>query len=79
MVTHILIKIFRAKTRSIADNQNLIDVFDAFILSVTVVIVTVPEGLPIIVSMSNVFLVGPMSEKSNHLRELHATEIIGNI
>ena len=79
MIAHVLIKIFHAKTRPIDDYQNLIDVFDAFMIGVTVVIVTVPEGLPLIISISNAFSVGAMAEQANYQRELHASETMGNI
>ena len=78
MMFHVLNKIFYAKTRAFFDYKNLIDVFDAFIIGVTLVIATVPEGLPLIVSISNAFSIGAMAEGANYLRNLHAAETIAN-
>lgn len=50
---------------------------DAFIIAVTVVVVAVPEGLPLAVTISLAYSVGKMSELQNLVRKLDASETMG--
>jgi Ca2+ transporting ATPase len=56
----------------------LIDVLDAFIIGLTVVVVAVPEGLPLAVTISLAFSVGAMAKEHNLVKKLHASETMGN-
>ena len=78
MMIRLLCKIFLAHTRSLDDYQNLIDVLDAFIIGLTVVVVAVPEGLPLAVTISLAFSVGAMAKENNLVKKLHASETMGN-
>merc|ERR1719438_516759 len=74
----LLCKIFLAHSRQLDDGQNLMDVLDAFIIGLTVVVVAVPEGLPLAVTISLAFSVGAMYEQNNMVKKLHASETMGN-
>ena len=52
-------------------------VLNAFILAVTIVVVAVPEGLPLAVTISLAYSVSKMYEKNNLVRRLHASETMG--
>jgi P-type E1-E2 ATPase len=56
----------------------LVDILDAFIIGVTVVVVAVPEGLPLAVTISLAFSVGAMYDQNNMVKKLHASETMGN-
>jgi Ca2+ transporting ATPase len=62
MTIRLLCKIFMAHSRDFNDAQNITDLLDAFIIGVTVVVVAVPEGLPLAVTISLAFSVGAMAE-----------------
>lgn len=57
--------------------RSLNGVMDAFIIAVTVVVVAVPEGLPLAVTISLAYSVGKMSELQNLVRKLDASETMG--
>lgn len=78
MTIRLLCKIFLAHSRDFNDAQNVTDLLDAFIIGVTVVVVAVPEGLPLAVTISLAFSVGAMAEKNNLVKKLHASETMGN-
>ena len=78
MVIRLLCKIFLAHSRQLDDSQNLMDVLDAFIIGLTVVVVAVPEGLPLAVTISLAFSVGAMAKQANLVKKLHASETMGN-
>ena len=52
-------------------------VLDAFIIAVTVIVVAVPEGLPLAVTISLAFSVNAMMKENNLVRKLHASETMG--
>jgi len=52
-------------------------VINAFILGVTIIVVAVPEGLPLAVTISLAFSVGKMFEQNNLVRRLHSSETMG--
>lgn len=47
------------------------------IIAITVIVVAVPEGLPLAVTMSLAFSVMKMKEEQNLVRKLHASETMG--
>lgn len=57
------------------------DTFNSFvsflIIGITVVVVAVPEGLPLAVTMSLAFSVMKMKKQNNLVRKLHASETMG--
>lgn len=48
-----------------------------FIIAVTVVVVAVPEGLPLAVTISLAFSVSKMKQENNLVRKLEASETMG--
>ena len=56
---------------------NLTAVLDAFIIAITVIVVAIPEGLPLAVTISLAYSVGKMFEEHNLVRSLHASETMG--
>lgn len=52
-------------------------VLDALIIAVTVIVVAVPEGLPLAVTISLAFSVSKMFKEQNLVRKLYACETMG--
>jgi Ca2+ transporting ATPase len=50
---------------------------DSFIIMVTIVVVAVPEGLPLAVTLSLAYAVGQMKDENNFVRHLQACETMG--
>jgi magnesium-transporting ATPase (P-type) len=57
--------------------ENLTFLIDSFIVAVTIVVVAVPEGLPLAVTLSLAFSVSKMFKEHNLVRRLHASETMG--
>lgn len=51
---------------------------DAFIIGVTIIVVAIPEGLPLAVTISLAYSTGKMFEDKNLIRKLEACETMGN-
>jgi magnesium-transporting ATPase (P-type) len=54
-------------------------VVEAIIIGVTIVVVAVPEGLPLAVTISLAYSVGRMRKENNLVRQLHACETMGSV
>lgn len=52
-------------------------IVEAFIIAVTIVVVAVPEGLPLAVTLSLAYSVNEMKKKNNLVRHLDASETMG--
>ena len=52
-------------------------IVEAFLIAVTIVVVAVPEGLPLAVTLSLAFSVNQMKKKNNLVRHLDASETMG--
>jgi P-type Ca2+ transporter type 2B len=55
----------------------LIPFIEAFILGVTVIVIAVPEGLPLAVTISFAFSVMKMKDENNLVRKLASSETMG--
>jgi Ca2+ transporting ATPase len=53
------------------------EVITIFIIGITIVVVAVPEGLPLAVTISLAFSVNKMRQEKNLVRHLHACESMG--
>ena len=53
-------------------------VCNGLVIAITVVVVAVPEGLPLAVTISLAYSVGKMYEENNLVRKLHSSETMGN-
>jgi P-type Ca2+ transporter type 2B len=77
LVVRLMISIFLLKNTQFLDYSNLMTVLNAFIIAVTVIVVAVPEGLPLAVTISLAFSVSKMYKENNLVRQLHASETMG--
>ena len=57
--------------------QSLIDIVGFFIIAVTIVVVAVPEGLPLAVTISLAYSMKKMMKENNLVRHLEACETMG--
>jgi Ca2+ transporting ATPase len=58
-------------------NQNYLRLLDFLILGITVVVVAIPEGLPLSVTLSLAFSVKKMLNDQNLVRKMEACETMG--
>lgn len=63
--------------RGVWDSTSWKALIDSFIIMVTIVVVAVPEGLPLAVTLSLAYAVGKMKEENNFVRHLQACETMG--
>jgi len=54
------------------------DLFNGLIIAITVIVVAVPEGLPLAVTISLAYSVNKMADEHNLVRKLHSSETMGN-
>lgn len=52
---------------------------NAFIISITVIVVAIPEGLPMAVTISLAYSVAQMKKENNLVKHLDASETMGNV
>jgi len=57
--------------------QSLMEILSAFIIAVTIIVVAVPEGLPLAVTISLAYSVKQMLDDQNLVRHLAACEVMG--
>lgn len=65
LMIRLIITICKDDERHFLDMSNLTDLLDAFIIGVTVVVVAIPEGLPLAVTISLAYSVSKMAEENN--------------
>jgi P-type E1-E2 ATPase len=52
---------------------------NAFIIAVVVIVVAIPEGLPMAVTISLAYSVRKMNDENNLVKNLNAAETMGNV
>lgn len=57
--------------------DTLREAVSAFMIAVTIVVVAVPEGLPLAVTIALAFSVGKMKDENNLVKNLSSCEIMG--
>ena len=62
---------------SLMSLDTLLHLVDAFIISVSIIVVAVPEGLPLSVTIALAYSVGKMKDENNLVRYLQACETMG--
>lgn len=62
---------------SLLSLETLHELVDAFIVSVSIIVVAVPEGLPLAVTIALAYSVGKMRDENNLVRYLQACETMG--
>jgi Ca2+-transporting ATPase len=55
------------------------ELLNSFIIAITVIVVAIPEGLPLAVTISLSFASAAMREKNNLLRTIQASELMGGV
>ena len=78
LVIRLMISIYLEEHKKFLDINTLNSILDSFIIGVTIVIVAVPEGLPLAVTISLAFSVSKMYQENNLVRRLDAAESMGN-
>ena len=64
---------------SIFSSSTLDTMINAFILSITVIVVAIPEGLPMAVAISLAYSLGEMKKEKNLVKNLNSSETMGNV
>lgn len=64
-------------TGSLFSLDTVLHLVDAFIISVSIIVVAVPEGLPLSVTIALAYSVGKMKDENNLVRFLQACETMG--
>jgi Ca2+ transporting ATPase len=77
IVKEILIQL--AMGKSIFTYAMLDSAINAIVLSITVIVVAIPEGLPMAVTISLAYSVMKMKKENNLVRHLDASETMGNV
>ena len=54
-------------------------IINAFILAITVIVVAIPEGLPMAVAISLAYSLGQMKKENNLVKNLNSSETMGNV
>ena len=78
IVIRTLCIVFYKKERDFMDEQNLEDILNGFIIAVTVIVVAVPEGLPLAVAIALYVASSQMEKENNLVRRMKAAETMGN-
>ena len=77
MSINLSITIYLDANRQFATVETLNKFIDFIIIAVTVIVVAVPEGLPLAVTISLAFSVMKMKKENNLVRKLDASETMG--
>ena len=65
--------------QSILVYSTLDTIINAFILAITVIVVAIPEGLPMAVTISLAYSLGQMKKEKNLVKNLNSSETMGNV
>jgi len=76
MLIHLIITKVVAK-QSLFTLENLAKVADMATLGITIIVVSVPEGLPLAVTLALAYSVGKMKDEHNLVRQLESCETMG--
>ena len=79
MIGHIINGLTKTEdfVESLFSLATLHELVDAFIVSVSIIVVAVPEGLPLAVTIALAYSVGKMKDENNLVRYLQACETMG--
>ena len=76
MILHLLVEICQG-VRPFNDLENLKELVDFLLIGITIIVVAVPEGLPLAVTIALAYSVGKMKEENNFVKHLSSCEIMG--
>lgn len=77
IVVTTMIKTFRDPEKAF-DMDFVSTLANGLVIAITVVVVAVPEGLPLAVTISLAYSVAKMADEKNLVRKLHSSETMGN-
>lgn len=77
LIIRLAIKTYLSGSGAYFTMENAMMILNFFIIAVTVIVVAVPEGLPLAVTISLAFSVSKMFKENNLVRRLHASETMG--
>ena len=77
MTAKLIIATVRSEEKVLIHIDTLNSIVSFIIISITVIVVAVPEGLPLAVTISLAYSVMKMKKENNLVRKLHASETMG--
>ena len=77
LVLRLVVSTMMSGTGAFFTWANMMSVLNFFIIAITVIVVAVPEGLPLAVTISLAFSVAKMHKENNLVKKLHASETMG--
>ena len=77
MTVNLIVTTLLENKKSIASIETLNSIVNFVIISITIIVVAVPEGLPLAVTISLAFSVMKMKDDNNLVRRLEASETMG--
>ena len=79
LVTYGLIKIELSEHQELISVETLLNIVNAALIAVAIVITSIPEGIPLTVSISAVFSVDKMKKDNLLIKKLEALESAGKL
>ena len=67
------------KNKKFFDNESIDVIINAFILSITIIVVAIPEGLPMAVAIALAYSLEKMKNENNLVKNLNSSETMGNV
>jgi P-type E1-E2 ATPase len=77
MTINLVVKTGLDKSKTIWNMETLSNLVTFLIIAITVIVVAVPEGLPLAVTIALAYSVMKMKKENNLVRKLHASETMG--
>ena len=77
MTIKLIVDTMRDDTRVLISINSLKSIVNFVIIAITIIVVAVPEGLPLAVTISLAYSVMKMKIENNLVRKLHASETMG--
>jgi P-type E1-E2 ATPase len=77
MTIFLIVDTVNDESKTLIDADTLKSLIGYLIISITVIVVAVPEGLPLAVTISLAYSVMKMKEENNLVRKLEASETMG--
>lgn len=79
LVIKLIVQIFVFKSVSLTALGTLSAIVNAFVICVTIIIVAIPEGLPVVVTVSLAYSVLEMNDLGNLVRRFNACETMASV
>src|SRR6202012_3970065 len=79
MTCNLIYKTVKNDDQTLLSMETLKALVNYLIISITIIVVAIPEGLPLAVTISLAFSVMKMKEENNLVRHIDASETMGNV